>query len=231
MSAAAAATAATAETSTAAPSEMVARVITTIAKNTDSRIVLLRNPTVVQWLFGDTSFLPPPPEGGKKTKDARMEYYKKLEDEWGRRTTKVRRPDLTLDKQWTNKFGEHICEEVCILLGKTPRKPATKEHHEPDVEVEDSLWEAKAQTFFTSGTAGEKIMGVPMKYRNVRELYGKPLQILCMGYAEKVCKESYGNLEGARCDEKMRELLAFYRDRLGITFVGASDILSVLAAE
>ena len=190
--------------------------------------MLLRNPAVVQWLFGDTSFLPPPPPGSKTTKSFLTEYYKGHEDKWGQSALKARRPDLTLDKQWTNKFGEHVCEEVCILLGKNPRSPTIKEHLHPDVEVEDSLWEAKAQTFFTSGTAGEKIMGVPMKYRNVRELYGKPLQILCMGYAEKVCKDSYGNLEGARCDEKMREMLAFYRDRLGITFVGASDLLSSL---
>jgi len=117
---------------------------------------------------------------------------------------KLRRPDLKLDKQWTNKFGEHICEEIYFLLGKSVSKPIKQDHFQPDTEIDDAIIEAKAGTFYTDGTAGEKILGCPFKYADIPRLYGKPLKILCMGGAEKICRESYGNLPGEKCSEKNR---------------------------
>jgi hypothetical protein len=186
-----------------------------------SRIVLLQEKTVIQWLFGDLSFLP---EIGKKNKTADEAKLKVLEDEWGRETLKKRRPDLKLDQQWTNKFGEIICEELYMLLGKTVTKPEKKDHYQPDLETEDYIIEAKAQTFFTSGTAGEKILGCPFKYSEIPELYGKPLKIVCMGGAEKVCRESYGNLPGTKCTAQKKKFLDFFREN-NIEFIAASDIL------
>jgi hypothetical protein len=186
-----------------------------------SRIVLLREKTVIQWLFGDLSFLP---EIEKKNKTADEAKLKVLEDEWGRETLKKRRPDLKLDQQWTNKFGEIICEELYMLLGKTVTKPEKKDHYQPDLETEDYIIEAKAQTFFTSGTAGEKILGCPFKYSEIPELYGKPLKIVCMGGAEKVCRESYGNLPGTKCTAQKKKFLDFFGEN-NIEFIAASDIL------
>lgn len=192
-----------------------------IAAFTDPRIILLRNPQVIQWLFGDTSFLP---ASDHKTKAARDAAHKQLEDAWGQATLKARRPDLRLDGQWTNKFGEHICEELFILRGKTPIKPPVREHYQPDLEVDDAVLEAKAQTYFTSGTAGEKILGCPFKYAEVPELYGKPLQIVCMGGAERACREQYGNLAGPKCSPQKQKMLDCFA-AAGITFIGATDLL------
>ena len=192
--------------------------ITTV-NNTD--IVLLRHKEVIQWLFGDLSFLGEI-ERVNKSKDD--EKYKVLEDKWGQTVLKIRRPDLKLDKQWTNKFGEHLCEEMCMLLGKKVSKPKKMKNYQPDSEVDDAIVEAKAQTFYTSGTAGEKILGCPFKYAEIPELYGKPLKIVCMGGAEKVCRENYGNLPGDKCTEQKQKFLDFYKS-MGIEYVGASDIL------
>ena len=192
----------------------------------NSKVVLLRQKEVVQWLFGDLSFLP---AIEKKNKTADEAKYKALEDAWGQAMLKIRRPDLTLDKQWTNKFGEHICEEIFTLLGKTVTKPVKREHYCPDSEVEDAIVEAKAQTFFTSGTAGEKILGCPFKYAEVPDLFGKPLKILCMGGAEKVCREQYGNLPGSKCTPQKKRFLDFFRDNR-IEYVGASDVLKSLSS-
>ena len=79
-----------------------------VSNNKDPRITLLRNKNVVQWLFCDLSFL-----GSGKNKEMKV-----LEDIWGRKTMKLRRPDLKMDKQWTNLFGEYICEEIYFLYGK-----------------------------------------------------------------------------------------------------------------
>lgn len=191
----------------------------------DTRIVLLRHKEVVQWLFGDLSFLP---EIEKKNKTSDDEKYKLLEDAWGRNILKVRRPDLKLDKQWTMKFGEHVCEEMYMLMGKDVTKPIKKNNYQPDSEVGDAILEAKAQTFYTGGTAGEKILGSPFKYSEIPELYGKPLKIVCMGGAEKVCRELYGNLPGTKCSPQKKKFLDFFREN-GIEYVGATDILKSLS--
>ena len=197
-----------------------------VSKTDDATIVLLRQKEVVQWLFGDLSFLP---AIEKKNKTSDEANYKVLEDAWGQAMLRIRRPDLKLDKQWTNKFGEHICEEMYSLLGKVVSKPVKKEHYQPDSEVDDAIIEAKAGTFHTGGTAGEKILGTPFKYAEIPALYGKPLKILCMGGAEKVCRESYGNLSGAKCSTQKKKFLDFFREN-GIEYVGASDILRTLSS-
>lgn len=200
-------------------------VISYLSTVADPRIVLLRNKEVVQWLFRDLSFLPPI---DAKNKTADEKALKTLEDEWGRRVIKARRPDLKIDQQWTNKFGEHLCEELCILQGKTPRKPVKQRNYEPDCEVEDAIVEAKAQTYFTSGTAGEKILGTAFKYAEIPDLYGKPLQIVCMGGAEHLCRTQYGNLEGEKTTPQKKAFLEFFESR-HISYIGATDILKSLA--
>ena len=196
-----------------------------ISQIDDASIVLLRNVEVVQWLFGDLSFLPPI-VAKNKTHDERR--YKDLEDQWGQSTMKSRRPDLKLDKQWTNKFGEHLCEELLRLQGKVVSKPAKLSNYQPDSEVDDAIVEAKTGTYYTGGTAGEKILGCPFKYAEVPDLYGKPLTILCMGGAERVCREQYGNLPGAKCSPQKMRFLDFFRQNR-IQYMGASDILRSLA--
>ncbi len=192
-----------------------------ISKSNNNKIVLLRNRQVIQWLFSDLSFLP---DIQKKNKTNDIELYKKEEDKWGRSVLKTRRPDLKLDKQWTNKFGEHICEELYMLLGNKISKPKKQEHFQPDLETEHAIIEAKAQTFYTTGTAGEKILGVPVKYANIPILYSKPLYILCMGGAEKLSREQYGNLPGPQCNDNRKKLMDMYKS-IGIHYIGATDIL------
>jgi hypothetical protein len=194
---------------------------TIISANVDDRIILLRQKEVIQWLYGDLSFLPPI-VSTNKTND--IKTRKVLEDDWGRQMTKLRRPDLKLDGQWTNKFGEHLCEELYMVLGKTVTKPDKREHFQPDSEIDVAILEAKAETYFTSGTAGEKILGTPFKYARIPRLYGKPLIIVCIGGAEKSCREDYGNLPGPlHCEEK-KQIVDFYR-AMGIEYIGATDIL------
>ena len=129
-----------------------------------------------------------------------------------------------MDKQWTNKFGEHICEEIYTLLGKQVSKPIKQKNYQPDLEVDTYIIEAKTQTYFTNGTAGEKILGSPFKYAEIPDLYGKPLIILCMGGAEKICRESYGNLPGDKCVPQKKKFIDFFREN-NIEYIGASDII------
>jgi hypothetical protein len=193
----------------------------TFIKNTNGNTPLLREREVVQWIFGDLSFLP---EIEKKNKTRDDEKLKILEDKWGQDMMRKRRPDLKLDKQWTNRFGEYLAEELYSLLGNSISKPAKMEHYQPDIEVDNAIIEVKTQTYFTSGTAGEKILGSPFKYAEIPNLYGKPLTILCIGGAEKACREMYGNLPGEKCSPQKRKYLDFFREN-GIEYMAASDVL------
>lgn len=197
-----------------------------IDSNANPNIILLRNREVVQWLFGDLSFLAPIQ---KKNKTADALQYKALENKWGQSIMKMRRPDLKLDKQWTNKFGEYLCEEIYTLLGKCVSKPMKKLQYQPDIEIEDAIIEAKCGTYYTSGTAGEKILGCPFKYAEIPELYDKPLKIMCIGGAEKACRDDYGNLPGSKCNGTKSKFLDFFRSH-GIEFIGATDILKCLSS-
>jgi hypothetical protein len=206
--------------------EAVYKVHDLIKSNTDKRIVLLRNIEVIMWMFGDLSFLPPIE---KKNKTMDESKYKILEDKWGQNMLKTRRPDLKLDKQWTNKFGEHLCEELYILLGKEAYKPVKKEHYQPDYELDDAIVEVKTCTFYTRGTACEKILGCPFKYSEIPDLYSKPLKILCIGGAEKICREQYGNLVGVKCSEQKKKFLDFFKENR-IEYIGATDIIISLVS-
>jgi len=191
----------------------------------DDRIVLLRNIEVIMWLFNVLTFLPPIESTTKTANELKL---KALEDAWGQQILKTRRPDLKLDKQWTNRFGEYICEELFILQGYNVSKPAKKEHYQPDIEVDNAIVEAKTQTFYTNGTAGEKILGCPFKYADIPGLYNKPLKIVCIGGAEKVCRESYGNLPGIKCTPQKQKYLEFFKEN-NIEYIGATDILRELS--
>jgi hypothetical protein len=185
------------------------------------KIKLLRQKEVIQWLNGDLSFLPVIEQKNKTADEAKL---KVLEDNWGRAMLKLRRPDLKLDKQWTNKFGEHICEEIFSLLGSTVSKPEKKENYQPDLQTENYIIEAKAGTFHTGGTAGEKILGCPFKYADIPSLYGKSLKIVCMGGAELVCREQYGNLYGEKTTLQKNKFLEFFRENY-IEYIGVTDLL------
>ena len=210
-----------------------------IGKSVNEKIVLLKQPGVVEWLTDENQFIAfldsiypellllseqKTLKGKNLPKSKIREEYKKKEDEWGQNTLSTKRPDLLKHGQWTTKLGEHSLEELQILLGKTPTSPINKNGYKPDCEVEDAIWEAKAQTYFTDGTAGEKILGVPFKYADVPELYGKPLKILCMGCAEKLSREHYGNLSGEKCTEKKNKFIDFYKE-MGIEWVGATELI------
>lgn len=191
----------------------------------NSQIKLLRNEEVIKWLLEDFSFLP---EIEKKNKTVDTKKYKELEDIWGRQILKtVKRPDLKLEGQWTNKFGEHICEELIILMNGTFKKPIKIQNYQPDLEDEHYIWEVKTGTYFTEGTADEKILGCPFKYADIPHLYGKPLKILCIGGSEKKCREQFGNLLGEKTSPQKNKFLQFFKEN-GIEFVGITDILKLI---
>lgn len=188
-------------------------------------IKLLKNKNVIQWLMGDLTFLP--------THDCNNSYEKKLktkesEDKWGKSIMLELYPEKIKVKQWTNSIGEALCSELFKLQNKDATKAKPKGGYQPDFEIEDCVIEVKTGTYFTTGTASEKILGCPFKYIDVPDLWNKPLVILCVGGAEKICRESYGILSGGKQQtEGRKNVLDFYKSRR-IEYMGATDILKKL---
>lgn len=190
---------------------------------------LIRNREILQWLHGDYSFLSwnEPQSSGGTSSSKHAERFKALEDEWGRAVLKSCRPDLKCYGQWTGPLGQEIAREILIAVGHSVAKPPNINGFEPDLETDRAVIEVKTCTLFTSGTANEKILGVPFKYADVPELYGKPLDILCLAGAERACKLQYGTLTGNKCSQKKREFLDFYAAQ-GIRYVSATELLHTL---
>ena len=112
-----------------------------------------------------------------------------------------------------------MARELLILLGHAPKKPCKKSGLAPDLEVADMLVEVKTGTYFTGGTACEKIPGVAFKYANAPKLYSKPLLIWCLGDAERYWRDMCSNESDGR-----QYLIGVYKE-MGITFRTATDIM------
>ena len=119
------------------------------------------------------------------------------------------------------------------------KKPKRFEHFEPDLDCDQLIVEVKTQTYFTTGTAGEKILGVPYKYSSVPRIFGKELIILCIGNAEKLSREKYCVLSGLAqyaampqsnplCEEQLAQQELWKRQK--IKFIGAADIIKSILA-
>ena len=89
-----------------------------------------------------------------------------------------------ITNQWTTKLGEHLVAETLLKFGENVRKPQKIEHFKPDLETDEYIIEIKTRNWTTLGTAGEKVLGVPLKYLDVPIHYDKPLLIILVGYQE-----------------------------------------------
>lgn len=204
-------------------------------------LTLLKEHTILQWLCGDTSFLLGTTFEHTKSKTKDNEQCKKLEDEWGQSMLAHIRPDLKKSGQWTTVVGERLHGELQTMLGQTYIKPHNIHGYQPDGETENCIWEVKTQTYFTSGTAGEKILGVPFKYADVPVWYQKPLKIVCLGGAERDGRLQYGILPGGggsgTVDEKnpmtenRQKILNFWRNELNIEYIGATDLMQQIVSQ
>lgn len=186
---------------------------------------LLNNPKVIQWCYeGITAVSLKNTESEKKLKEA-----KEIEKIWGNEVVK------TVDgKQWTTILCQDLVAEALTKLGRKNVKETTRKKsslrdksYDPDLECDEFVYEVKGRSWCTPGTAGEKILGVPLKYGELPRLYRKPLQIVLVGYQEYEAREkfAFGDLlDKNNQTEELRDSLAFYKEH-DIEYVAFTDIL------
>jgi|688.fasta_scaffold38874_8 hypothetical protein len=212
-----------------------------IIKVSNENIVILKDKDVVSWLLDDTDFLFDKIKKLKnfdeinKNKTKLRKLLKKEEDIWGLSLLKKYKSNIYSDnkKNWTNTIGELIGKELMILLNKNPIKPKKIKNltkNQPgyclDLEVDDFVIECKISTFFTDGTANEKVLGAPFKYCEVPNILNKKLKILCMANSEKYLKDKFGIFTENLSSDKSK-VIDFFKS-LNIEFIAASEILKNL---
>lgn len=186
---------------------------------------LLSNPEVIKWCYEGMTDLTL-----KNTNSAIiLAPYKVAETIWGNKVI-----NTLAGKQWTTVLCEELVSEALIKLGRNnvrttiPLKSTLRnKKYDPDLECDDYVYEVKGRSWCTPGTAGEKILGVPLKYGEVPKLYKKPLQIILVGYQEYEARESFafGDLLDPKLQtSELKESLSFYKAQ-NITYIAFTDIL------
>ena len=174
---------------------------------------LLKRLDVIQWLIADTSFLP------HQKKNELLD----LERSWGLDLLRTIRPNTKAMSNW-GEVAEEIARELLMIEGKTVMKPKIMNTYKLDWETAHEMIEVKSQGYHMTGTADEKIFGVPFKYADVPELFNKPVRVILMGGAE--VKARNRELLDPIKPSKLRHV-AFWTNE-GFTFVGGSQILRTL---
>ena len=192
---------------------------------TSDNLNLLNNPKVIKWCYeGITDTSLKNTESEKKLRES-----KEIEKEWGNKMIQT-----IGGKQWTTTLCQNLVMEAFIKLGrKNVRRTESKKisirnkKYNPDLECDDYVYEVKGRSWCTPGTAGEKILGVPLKYGELPRLYQKPLQIILVGYQEYEAREkfAFGDLLNKNNQTlELKKSLAFYKEH-EIEYVAFTDIL------
>lgn len=139
--------------------------------------------------------------------------------------------------QWTTVLCQELVREVLVRSGKINVRRAERKlssvrskRYEPDLECDDNVYEVKGRGWCTPGTAGEKILGVPLKYGEVPRLYKKPLKIVLVGYQEFEAKEcfAFGDLLDSKNQTQELGLTLDYFKKQNIEYVAFTDLLRKL---
>lgn len=124
--------------------------------------------------------------------------------------------------QWTTKFGQEIVKSLFQANGHNVYIPKKINNYIPDWETDDYVIEVKTRSYCISGTAGEKVLGCPLKYSDVPKLYKKPLLIILVAYQE-VEAIKYFKLFDKNCSIEKQKILTLYED-IGIHYICASKL-------
>jgi hypothetical protein len=171
-------------------------------------IQLLLNPDVIAWIYRDTNFL------GKGSPS----QLKRNEDAWGRELTK----HPSKKNQWSGPFGERLVAELYRLCGH-PLQPGKKKNHLIcDFHGDDYDLEIKTGTFYTSGTAHEKLLFAGAKYIDA---ISKPLLIVLIGRSQK--EGECQGLIGTKQTPSIRAIMDAYSIRR-VRFIAFTELLELM---
>jgi hypothetical protein len=161
---------------------------------------------------------------GRIGEDIIYHYFKKFKprinttDELGKNIKKVKTIYNTLDINFP------VDNSFCL-----DTKPENKKikGFNYDLEDDNNYYEIKTGSYYETGSAHEKIAGVPWKYINTFEACKKPLKVICLFGAEKWAKDiGLIRTPNEQLSNNKIELRKYIYNILHIEFLGFSDILT-----
>ncbi len=186
---------------------------------------LLSDPMVIQWCYEAIT----PVSLMNTESEKKLKAAKQTEQKWGNGVIKT-----IGGKQWTTVLCQELVMEALNKLGRKNVRQTTSrtstlrdKDYNPDLECDDFVYEVKGRSWSTPGTAGEKILGVPLKYGELPRLYEKPLKIVLVGYQEYEARNkfAFGDLlDKKNQTPELKESLAYYKEHK-IEYVAFTDIL------
>lgn len=157
------------------------------------------------------------------------------EDEWGMNmSASVNEKVKKKSKNWSTNFGETVVKEMYILKNhnvykgglngyvRTMKDNGKEKRYKPDWETDKCVIEVKMETHHTSGTAGEKVLGTPVKYCDIPEMTNKPLHIVCIAGLEY--KYKCDGIFEENPSERRKKIMEFWKD-MNIEYMKLSDIM------
>lgn len=168
-----------------------------------------------------------------------LKSFNKQEKKWGNDILKkyYKYPSNKNIVQWTTKLGEELVKEAMVKLkrenvknGETIKSSSDRKTYRPDVQCDKYIYEVKARNWTTPGTAGEKILGVPLKYSEIPTLTNKKVKIVLIGYQEFEAKYHFavGNIcDPEKCNVVGKQILKYF-EQIGFEYIPFTDILNQL---
>jgi len=181
---------------------------------------ILENPKIKGWIIYDKYFQDIHINSRKGSK-LNKEKTRITEKNWGNNMIKEYCGYSKITKQWTTILSEFIVKKILEKKGFIVNKPKKINNFKPDWETEECIYEVKSRTYSTSGTAGEKILGVPFKYASIPRLYNKPLKIVLVGFQEQEAISKF-NIFSPTKEKKI--MIDFWKNNFNIEFIKASDL-------
>lgn len=189
---------------------------------------MLDNKDVIKWCYEGITDV----TLANETSVDKLKPHAKIEKVWGNKVIRT-----VNKKQWTTEFCQNLVKEALEEIGRKNVRTVTKKKsslrdkkYDPDLQCDHFVYEVKGRSWCTTGTAGEKILGVPMKYGEVPRLYEKPLKVILVGYQEYEARHvwQFGNLlDSTNQTPELKDALAYHKKR-GIEYVGFTDLLKEL---
>ena len=181
---------------------------------------ILENPIIIEWIKNGPYFqnlYEKSRKGSKKNKEKSIIE----EREWGNSMIKEYCNSKKKTSQWTTKLSEYIVKKILEKNGENVNKPKKINGLKPDWETDKCIYEVKSRSYTITGTAGEKILGVPWKYASISRLYNKPLKIILVAYQEQEAIKKFNIFEP---DKEQKKIMNFWKT-LDIEYIKASDLL------
>lgn len=142
---------------------------------------------------------------------------KTKENEWG--------SNIIGNKKWLINLSEELVFEILKIKGENPKKIINnkKNKYKFNFETDKFLYKVKTEKWNSKKNVKEKSLGTIYKYSEVKDIYKKPLKIICIAHLEWELTYGYIKLFGDISENK-KKILDLGKE-LGIEYVKFSDLL------